>query len=245
MVNSLYASNDIIESYLCKLDPSSPFRICKLKKNNRTSSKAFINPVTLALIILSSIFLTEALIMLILSFFPPLSVIGEIFLDACMLSLILIPVIYYLVFKPFASQLEALKWSEKTLLSSIEELKRSEEAHLMSEERYRSIVETTDDSIYLVDGNYKYLYMNEKHRKRMGFSGREYVGRCFSEFHSEKETRDFIEKVDTVFQGAKCLRHGHPSERDNKRFLRTFSPINGPDGKTVAVSVISKKVSSM
>ena len=142
--------------------------------------------------------------MLILSFFSPLSLIREIFLDAWMLSLILVPVIYYLVFKPFASQIEALKWSEKTLLSSIEALKRSEEALLMSEERYRSIVETTDDSIYLVDGNYKYLYMNEKHRKRMGFSGGEYVGRCFSEFHSDTETRDFIEKVDTVFQGAKC-----------------------------------------
>jgi PAS domain S-box-containing protein len=214
-------------------------------KNNNTSTEAFINPATLALIILFSIFMTETLVMFILSLFPPLSVIREMFLDAWMLTLILVPVIYYLVFKPFASQIETLKRSEKTLLSSIETLKRSEEALRMSEERYRSIVETTDDSIYLVDGNYKYLYMNEKHRKRMGFSGKEYVGRCFSEFHSDKETRDFIEKVDTVFQGAKCLRHGHPSERDNKRFLRTFSPINGPDGKTVAVSVISKKVSSM
>ena len=244
MVNSLYASNYIIESYWCKLEPTSPLRICKLK-NHKKSTKAFINPVTLALIILSSIFLTEALVMFLLSFFPPLSTIRAIFLDVLMLSLILVPVIYYLVFKPFASQIDALKWSEKTLLSSIEALKRSEEALLMSEERYRSIVETTDDSIYLVDRNYKYLYMNEKHRKRMGFSEREYVGLCFSEFHSDIETRDFIEKVDTVFQGAKCVRHGHPSERDNKHYLRTFSPINGPDGTIVAVSVISKIISSM
>ena len=214
-------------------------------KNNKTSTKAFINPITLALIVLSSIFLTEALVMYILSLFSPLSKIREIFLDAWMLSLILVPVIYYLVFKPFASQIEALERSEKTLLSNVETLKRSEEALLMSEERYRSIVETTDDSIYLVDGNYKYLYMNEKHRKRMGFSGAEYAGRCFSEFHSDIETRDFIEKVDTVFQRAKCLRHRHPSERDNKHFIRTFSPIKGPDGKVVAVSVISKKISSI
>jgi PAS domain S-box-containing protein len=216
-----------------------------MKENSKTSSKAFINPVTLALIIISSIFLTEALVMLILSFLPPLSMFREIFLDACMLSLILVPVIYYLVFKPFASQIEVLKWSENTLLSNIQALKRSEEALMISEERYRSIVETTDDSIYLVDRNYKYLYMNNKHMKRMGFSGGEYVGRCFSDFHSEMETRDFIEKVDTVFEGAKCVRHGHPSERDNKHFLRTFSPINGPDGKVAAVSVVSKKISSM
>jgi PAS domain S-box-containing protein len=208
-------------------------------------TKAFINPVTLALLILSSIFLTEALVMVILSFFSPLSMIREVFLDAWMLTLILVPVIYYLVFKPFSAQIAALRESEKTLLSSIEALRRSEDALLMSEERYRSIVETTDDSIYLVDGNYRYVYMNEKHRKRMGFSGGEYVGRCFSEFHSDEETRDFIEKVDTILQGAKSLRHGHPSERDHKYFLRTFSPVSGPDGKTAAVSVISKEVSSM
>ena len=213
--------------------------------NNNTPTTSFINPVTLALIILFSIFLTEALVMLILSLFSPLSVIREIFLNAWMLTLILVPVIYYLVFKPFSSQIEALKGSEKALLSSIEALKRSEEELLMSEGKYRSIVETTDDSIYLVDGNYKYLYMNEKHRKRMGFSGGEYVGRCFSEFHSDTETKDFVEKVDAVFQGAKCIRHGHPSRRDNKHFLRTFSPIKGPDGKMVAVSVISKKIPSM
>ena len=216
-----------------------------MKTNINTSSRAFMNPAAIALIILFSIFLTEALVMLILSFFPPLSMVREIFLDAWMLTLILVPLVYYLVYKPFASQIEACKRSEKTLLASIEDLKRSEEALLMSQERYRSIVETTDDSIYLVDRNYRYLYMNEKHKKRMGFSGEEYVGRCFSEFHSDIETRDFIDKIDTVFQGAKSVRHGHPSERDNKHFLRTFSPVKGPDGKTVAVSVVSKQISSM
>ena len=211
--------------------------------NNTTPGKTFINPVTLAMVIISSIFLTEALVMLILSFFSPISMFKGIFLDALILSLTLVPVIYYLVFKPSTAQIETLKLSEKTLLSSIEALKRSEEALLMSEERYRSIVETTDDSIYLVDRNYKYLFMNKKHMKRMGFSEGEYIDRCFSEFHSDAETRDFIEKVDTVFEGAKSVRHGHPSERDNTHFLRTFSPVHGPDGKIVAVSVVSKKIS--
>ncbi len=168
--------------------------------------------------------------------------IREIFLDAWMLTSILVPVIYYFVIKPFTSQIKAREQLEKTLLSSIEELKRSKEALLISEERYRSIVETTDDSIYLVDRNYRYLYMNRKHMARMGFSGEAYVGRCFSEFHSDEETRDFIEKVDTVFESAISRQYGHRSERDNEYFLRTFSPVNGPDGKVAAVSVVSKKI---
>jgi PAS domain S-box-containing protein len=224
-----------------KLRPA--LRIHEMELNNKTTVKTFANPVILALIILSSIFLTEALVMFVLSFFSPTSVLKEVFLDAWLLSLILIPVIYYFVYKPFTSQIEVLKLSEKALMSTIGSLKRSEEALQMSEERYRSIVETTDDSIYLVDKNYRYLFMNRKHMKRMGFSDGEYTGRCFSEFHSDAETRDFIEKVDTVFEGDKCIRHGHPSERDKSHFLRTFSPVHDPDGKIVAVSVVSKKIS--
>jgi len=83
--------------------------------------------------------------------------------------------------------------------------------------------------------------MNKKHLTRMGFSGEEYVGHSFSEFHSDEETSDFVDKVDAVFKTAQSEQHGHKSERDNKSFLRTFSPVKGPDGKVVAVSVVSKK----
>jgi PAS domain S-box-containing protein len=216
-----------------------------MEMNKTPAGKAFNNPAILALIILSSIFLTEALVMVILSFFPPMSMLREVFLDAWMLSFILIPVIYYLVFKPFSSQIAELKQSEKSLLTSIEALRKSEEALHMSEERHRAIVETTDDSIYLVDEHYKYLYLNRKHIERMGFSGEEYLGRRFSEFHSDTETRDFVDKVDAVLAGAECVQHGHSSKRDNAQFLRTFSPVHGPDGKIVAVSVVSKKISLM
>ena len=206
----------------------SPLGIRNMAKNNKTFAKVSLYPVNLLIIILASIFFTEAFIKFALSLFSPSFTNRYIFLDAGLLAIILFPVIYFLVLKPFSSQ--------------IEELKRSEEALRASEERYRSIVETTDDSIYLVDRNYRYLYMNRKHASRMGFSGEAYVGRCFSEFHSDEETRDFIEKVDTVFERAGSRQYGHRSERDNQYFLRTFSPVNGPDGKVAAVSVVSKKL---
>ncbi|HAM50415.1 MAG TPA: hypothetical protein DCP92_06860 [Nitrospiraceae bacterium] len=198
-----------------------------MKKNSETSTNVSIDPLSLVIIIIASIFLAQAFVALVLSIISPLSTERYMFLDAAMLAVVLFPVIYFLVFKPFASQ--------------IKELKRSKEALHASEEKYRSIVETTDDSIYLVDRNYRYLFMNKKHMTRMGFSAGQYVGRSFSEFHSSEETRDFIEKVDKVFEEAKSEQHKHKSERDNKSFLRTFSPIKGPDGKVVAVSVVSKK----
>jgi len=203
-----------------------------MTEDNKAASRVFVNPLSLLVVILASIFSAEAFVMLLLSVVSPLSISTKwymLFLDAGILALILFPVIYYLVFKPFSSQ--------------IEELRRSEYALLESEERCRSIVESTDDSVYMVDRSYRYLFMNRKHMARTGFSEGDYVGRCFSDFHSDTETRDFVEKVDIVFENDKSVRHGHQSERDHTYYLRTFSPVHGPDGKVVAVSVISKKVS--
>ncbi|HET6514475.1 MAG TPA: PAS domain-containing protein [Thermodesulfovibrionales bacterium] len=198
------------------------------KNDRKTSPWVFANPSHLLVLIVVSIFLAEALVSLVLIIVPPSSKGMLIFLDAGLLTVILFPVVYYLVYKPVSLQ--------------IEQLRRSDEALLSSEERYRSIVESTDDSIYLVDKQYRYLYMNRKHMRRMGFSEGEYVGRCFSEFHSDGETRDFIEKVDMVFEKNMPEQHGHHSERDDRYFLRTFSPLHGPDGEVVAVSVVSKKI---
>jgi diguanylate cyclase (GGDEF)-like protein/PAS domain S-box-containing protein len=120
--------------------------------------------------------------------------------------------------------------------------KRAKEALRKSEEKYRSLVESTEDSIYLVDRNYKYLFMNKKHISRMGFSGNEYLGKEYSEFHSFDETKLFVEKIDDVFNTGKSVYHEHKSLRDGRYFLRTLSPVKKSDGTIIAVTVVSKDI---
>jgi PAS domain-containing protein len=67
----------------------------------------------------------------------------------------------------------------------ITELEQAEDALRASEEEYRSLVESTEDSVYLVDSDCKYLFMNEKHRSRFGLPQEEVVGSPYSRFHSE------------------------------------------------------------
>lgn len=119
---------------------------------------------------------------------------------------------------------------------------RTEEALQKSEEKYRSLVESTDDSVYLVDRDYKYLFMNKKHLSRLGFSEKHLIGRSYSEFHSTEETKDFIEKINEVFKKGEPVQHEHKSLRDGRYFLRTLSPVREPGGKIAAVSVISKNI---
>jgi diguanylate cyclase (GGDEF)-like protein/PAS domain S-box-containing protein len=113
------------------------------------------------------------------------------------------------------------------------------------EDKYRLVVESTDDSIYLVDRKYRYLFMNKKHESRLGLTSGQILGQPYGRSHSPDETRFFIEKVIEVFRTGKSVQHVHRSHRDGRYFLRTLSPIIETDGKIAAVSVISKDISEL
>lgn len=114
-----------------------------------------------------------------------------------------------------------------------------------SEEQYRALVESTDDSIYLVDRQCRYLFMNRKHTARMGFTGNEWLGRSYTDFHGPDENTWLQEKVARVFETGESLRHEHRSRRDGNHFLMTMSPVRLADGGISAVTVISKDVTAL
>ncbi len=109
-------------------------------------------------------------------------------------------------------------------------------------EKYRSLVESHDDSIYMVDSKYRFLFINKTHRLRSGFVGNEYEGQSYDTFYSLRETREFHKEVDKVFKSGISVSHEHQSQRDGKYFLRTFSPVRDRRGTITAVAVISKDI---
>jgi diguanylate cyclase (GGDEF)-like protein/PAS domain S-box-containing protein len=109
-------------------------------------------------------------------------------------------------------------------------------------DKYRSLVESYDDPIYLVDSNYRYLFMNKTHRSRLGIVGNEYEGQSYGLYYSVRETNEFSEEIDLVFKSGISLSHEHQSRKDNKYFLRTFSPVRDRRGTVTAVAVISKDI---
>jgi len=121
----------------------------------------------------------------------------------------------------------------------------AEQTLLKSEEKYRSLVESTEDSIYVVDRNYRYVFMNGNHLSRLGLTGDQYLGRAYSEFHSPEETEKFGKNIDWVFESVESIRTEQSSPRDGKHFLLTLSPVKGPDEKTMSVSVVSKNITEL
>lgn len=113
-----------------------------------------------------------------------------------------------------------------------------------TEDAYRAVVESTSDSLYLVDKNCRYLFINSRHLSRLGLPAGDIIGRLYGEFHSPEETKNFTNTIKDVVKTGKSVQYEHQSWRDNRYFIRTFSPVQepGPDGKITSVAVVSKDI---
>jgi len=120
---------------------------------------------------------------------------------------------------------------------------RAQEDLRRSEDRFRALVDSTEDSIYVVDRACTYLFMNRKHMKRLGVPTEDHVvGKNYRNFHSAAETEDFQACVDTVFRSGKSLQREYQADRDQKFFIRTLSPVRDASGIVTAVTAISMEI---
>ncbi len=131
------------------------------------------------------------------------------------------------------------------VITNISVRKQAEEALRESEERLLSVMESIADSIYLLDAECRFLFINKKHIERLGLKGEDYIGRAFSEFHSPEETKELIECVNKVFSTGDTIQHEYFSRRDNKYFLRSFSPVKDANSRIVSVTIVSKDINDL
>lgn len=119
--------------------------------------------------------------------------------------------------------------------------KRAEEALLQSETNYRTLVEYTEDSIYMVDRLGRYLFMNSHHKMRLGIGDTEYKFLLYEDLHSEEESERFLTLVRQVIETNTFIQDEY--EREGRWFLRTLSPVkNAIIEMTIAVTVISTEI---
>ncbi|RPI37464.1 MAG: diguanylate cyclase [Nitrospiraceae bacterium] len=144
-----------------------------------------------------------------------------------------------------SENIESLKEINEELEQEIAQRKIPEEALRRSEEKYSSLVESTEDSIYLIDRSYRYLFINKRHQLRLGISEVGYEGKGYKDFHTPEETKLFTGIADEVFRTGTSARFEHKSRRDKEYFLLTLSPVIKIGGEISAVTVVSKNITEL
>lgn len=187
------------------------------------------SPALLLLITILSIILAEGAIMLILEWLPQVSLFATAILDAGLLTVIITPCLYFLVIRPLRFPGARMQFQTKEAVDS--------------EYKYRSMVDTSEDSIYLLDREYRYLFINRRHLERLNRTAEQCLGKRYGEFHLPEETTRLERAVDQVFSLNKTCQHDYKSLGSAGYFLRTLSPVIDHSNTVIAVAVISRNFS--
>jgi len=120
--------------------------------------------------------------------------------------------------------------------------RNAERALRESAENYRSLASTAD-LMYLVDGDCRYLFMNEGYRARRGVPLEEIIGKTYGDFHTKERAEQFALKVTKIFETGTPAQY-ESCGKDGECFLKTLSPVKDQNGRTRAVTTVSKDITS-
>ena len=128
----------------------------------------------------------------------------------------------------------------------ITDIIKAKERTSVSEAKYRSVIESTDDFIYIFDRDCRYIFVNGRVLTGLGVTEETIIGKRYGDFHDLDDTREFMNYVDKVYETSASCRYEHRSSKGGLYFLRTLSPIfEGGTRKVKYVAVISKDISDL
>lgn len=139
---------------------------------------------------------------------------------------------------PVKNAIVELTIAVTVISTEITKTKQMEKALVDLEAKYQILLESTRDSIYTVDSDCRYLYMNSHHKERLGIGDEQYKGRYYHEYHTGEAVTRFALSVKQVIKTRKPCKDKYSN--DDRHFIRTFSPvIDESSGEISSVVVIS------
>jgi PAS domain S-box-containing protein len=131
-----------------------------------------------------------------------------------------------------------------TLLSDITERKRAEEKFRESEEKFRSIVETSSDQIFMIDKDYKLLSINQAAADLSRKSPQEMIGRSIFEVFPENIAAGFSKNIKNVFDTSKGILIEEKMAFQDREFYSStnLNPIKDDTGNVLAVTGVVRDI---
>jgi PAS domain S-box-containing protein len=129
------------------------------------------------------------------------------------------------------------------ILKDITSQRFAEDALLQSEKKFRNLIESAGDIIYVLDHDLKYVYGNKQYLKRHGLTLEEMIGKDYGDFHSDERKSEFKKEVMTVYEAGNPVFYEYQSKTDGKYFLRTISPVmDFETNKFESITVFSRDI---
>ena len=114
------------------------------------------------------------------------------------------------------------------------------------EGEYWSLLKSIDSSIFILNRNCEYLFVNDYYLFNFkGLSKDDMIGKPYSEFHNEIQSRKMTDKVEEVFLTERTIQYEHQYELDAQHYLRTISPYMDEEEELTAVTVFSKDITEL
>ncbi len=115
---------------------------------------------------------------------------------------------------------------------------------------FKTAVESSNDSIYMIDTDYRYVFANDEHlsrlvkdRKISEKSEDEVIGKSCCEIHPDEDSKALEENIDKVIETGESHSVEHDFSGSDRWSHRTYSPVvNEETGEVENVVVISKDI---
>ncbi|MEW5895078.1 MAG: ATP-binding protein [Candidatus Omnitrophota bacterium] len=195
--------------------------------------KRVCTPLSLFLILVSVIFFSEAVIMILLTYgFPQIEKKIMVFVDGILLIVLLFPALYFIFFKILRKEIEAREFAEEVCRAS--------------ERRCWTLIETSPDCIKLFDDQGKLVFINKGGLEEHNLKDLEEALRWSYLDGIIEEDREVFKQA---FQAARngeirTIEIRHTKEGSNRKVcLETMAPVLDENGKVNNVFGVSRDIS--
>lgn len=147
--------------------------IAQLKKHDRENQQSVRR---LLIVLIGSVFFIETFLMGVLALLPPMSETLAALLDAALLSLLLFPIFYYLIFRPLVRNIAEREQVEADL-------------------RIAAVAFEIKDPTLITDAKANIIRANQKLLDKLGYSMEEIVGKNPRIFKSGLHDRKYYEQL--------------------------------------------------
>jgi len=128
------------------------------------------------------------------------------------------------------------------VIQDITERRRSEQALLVSEERYRLLAETSPDLIYVIDSDDRVAYVNSASARSLGATAEEIIGRPREGLFEPRSSAQMGQALKRVFDSGETISHeSSATYPGGEMWMKTtLVPIKDEHGQVTSVFGVSR-----